>query len=102
SLRAAAAAVRVAAVAAARVRTAAALAHCGAAIGAASHAALAAGLACLFGRELVRGAFLVRCAAAFAGDLPLPLRVHGGEATVGFAALVALIVGSHDEDLLAS
>jgi hypothetical protein len=34
-------------------------------------------------------------AAAFAGDFALTLRVHGSEAPVGFAALVALIVGSH-------
>ena len=56
-------------------------------------AAFAAGDACFFRGEFVRGAFLVRGMAAHAGDLALLLRIHGSEAAVARAVLVALAAG---------
>lgn len=58
-----------------------------------SLAAFAAGDACFFRSEFVRGAFLVRGMAAHAGDLALLLWIHGSEAAVARAVLVALAAG---------
>ena len=56
-------------------------------------AAFAAGDACFFRGEFVRGAFLVRGMAAHAGDLALLLRIHGSKAAVARAVLVTLAAG---------
>jgi hypothetical protein len=53
-------------------------------------ATLAARLAGFLGREFVGGPLLVGCFSAQARYLPLPLRIHGGEAS--------LALFCHDKD----
>lgn len=77
---------------------------------AAGLAAFAAGCAGFLGSEFMRISAQMRGLAAFPGDFPLTLWIHGGKTALGFAALIAaalaalavlsLSVGSHFHCLL--